>query len=150
MIETKPVPEHQLETWYETPVYYEDTDFSGFVYHANYLKFFERAREHLLGIDAMREMFKQGVHFVVYDVQAKFLSPARHGDHIAVHTLCRFNQSPRLRFEQIAYNDRNLTNARKLVDARITVVMIDKDGRPLRISPEIEQALLAKAMTSHP
>ena len=31
-------------------VYYEDTDFSGVVYHANYLKYCERAREHLLGI----------------------------------------------------------------------------------------------------
>lgn len=143
-IETKPVPEHVLEMWYETPIYYEDTDFSGFVYHANYLKFFERAREHLLGIEYMRELFKQGVHFVVYDVQAKFLNPARHGDIVSVHTRCRFNQSPRLKFEQVAYDGKSKSGGKKLVDSLITVVMIDKDNRPLRISPEIEQALLAK------
>ena len=48
-----------------TQIYYEDTDHSGVVYHANYLKFFERAREHML-IDALVKLHKeQNVGFVV-------------------------------------------------------------------------------------
>ena len=36
---------------HEIQIYYEDTDHSGVVYHANYLKYFERAREHMLGVE---------------------------------------------------------------------------------------------------
>ena len=40
-------------------IYYEDTDHSGLVYHANYLKYFERAREHLLGVDELVRLLKE-------------------------------------------------------------------------------------------
>ena len=39
-------------------IYYEDTDFSGVVYHANYLRFFERAREHILGADELVRLWR--------------------------------------------------------------------------------------------
>ncbi len=49
-------------------IYYEDTDHSGLVYHANYLKYFERAREHMLGLAELRRLYDEdGVGFVVYD-----------------------------------------------------------------------------------
>ena len=56
-------------------VYYEDTDFSGYVYHANYLKFFERGREELLGVEKLQELFKKGLHFVVAKIQISYHKP---------------------------------------------------------------------------
>ncbi len=78
-------------------VYYEDTDFSGIVYHANYLKFMERGRSdymRLLGV-VQGELFAQaaeeapGFHFVVRGMQIDFLRPARIDDVLQVYTLSR-------------------------------------------------------------
>ena len=70
-------------------IYYEDTDLSGFVYHSNYLKFFERAREHLIGVSFLRELYtQQGLHFVVSKAQLEYKSPARHGDIVRIEFEC--------------------------------------------------------------
>ena len=54
-------------------IYYEDTDLSGVVYHANYLKYFERAREHLIGpAELVRLLDEEGIGFVVYHVEMTF------------------------------------------------------------------------------
>lgn len=75
-------------------VYYEDTDFSGIVYHANYLKFMERGRTNylrLLGADqhalfAEAEAEAPGFAFVVRSMQIEFLKPARMDDLLEVTT----------------------------------------------------------------
>ena len=75
-------------------VYYEDTDFSGAVYHASYLRFMERGRTNylrLLGAD-QRALFEEtereapGFAFVVRTMQIEFLKPARMDDVLAVVT----------------------------------------------------------------
>ena len=75
-------------------VYYEDTDFSGIVYHANYLRFMERGRSNylrLLGAD-QRALFDEaeseapGFAFVVRLMQLEFLKPARMDDLLEVAT----------------------------------------------------------------
>jgi acyl-CoA thioester hydrolase len=75
-------------------VYYEDTDFSGIVYHANYLRFMERGRSNylrLLGAD-QRSLFEEaereapGFAFVVRSMQIEFLKPARMDDVLDVVT----------------------------------------------------------------
>ncbi|MDI4664908.1 tol-pal system-associated acyl-CoA thioesterase [Xanthobacter autotrophicus] len=75
-------------------VYYEDTDFSGIVYHANYLRFMERGRSdymRLLGV-FQGELFEQaaqeapGFHFVVRSMQIDFRQPARIDDVLEVAT----------------------------------------------------------------
>src|SRR6202140_1615695 len=77
-------------------VYYEDTDFTGIVYHANYLRFMERARTNylrLLGADH-RAVFEEaleeapGFAFVVRSMQIEFLKPARMDDVLDVVTVC--------------------------------------------------------------
>ena len=61
-------------------IYYEDTDLSGVVYHANYLKYFERAREHMLGrAELVRLLDEDGVGFVVYKASLSFRKGARLG-----------------------------------------------------------------------
>ena len=69
-------------------VYYEDTDMGGIVYHANYLKFIERARSDWvrgLGVDqnALRDA---GVVFAVRRIEADFRAPARLDDRLEVTT----------------------------------------------------------------
>jgi acyl-CoA thioester hydrolase len=75
-------------------VYYEDTDFTGIVYHASYLRFMERGRTNylrLLGTD-QRALFEQaameapGFAFVVRSMSIEFLKPARMDDLLAVVT----------------------------------------------------------------
>ena len=58
-------------------IYYEDTDLSGVVYHANYFKFFERAREELLGPSELARVWQEhGVGFAVYKLDCTFRAPA--------------------------------------------------------------------------
>lgn len=64
-------------------IYWEDTDAGGVVYHANYLKFFERARSEWLraqGLDQAALVRERGLVFVVYAMQIEFLKPARLDD----------------------------------------------------------------------
>ncbi len=73
-------------------VYYEDTDFSGVVYHASYLRFLERGRTEFLrarGVEH-REIFGNGgaggFHFVVRAMTVEFLKPAQMDDELCVET----------------------------------------------------------------
>jgi len=68
-------------------VYYEDTDFGGVVYYANYLKFMERARTEFLrfhGFEQDALIDKQNIIFVVRSVQCDYKSPARFNDELSV------------------------------------------------------------------
>lgn len=82
-------------------VYYEDTDHSGVVYHANYLKFMERAREHLLGVQALVEMFEHdGTGFVVHKCALQYLEGARFGEALEVRTTVVLESAYRASFQQ--------------------------------------------------
>jgi len=68
-------------------VYYEDTDHSGVVYHANYLKFFERAREDIIGIHNLAAMWhEQNIGFAVYKITMGFHDGAVFGDLLTIKT----------------------------------------------------------------
>ena len=82
-------------------IYYEDTDFSGVVYHANYLRYFERAREHLLGVDELVHLYRdQSVGFVVYRAEMIFKEGAKHGDTLEIRTTARSESIYRIVFDQ--------------------------------------------------
>jgi len=84
-------------------IYYEDTDFSGVVYHANYLRYFERAREHILGVQALVDMFKDtGVGFVVYKANLTYKAGAVHGDRLDIETEVTVESAYRAIFHQRA------------------------------------------------
>ncbi len=104
-------------------VYYEDTDHSGVVYHANYLKYFERAREHLLGISELVELFNmQGIGFVVYRADMTYKKGAEFGDHVRIDTTVERESPYRLLFHQVAKLD---SDNSILVDAMIELVCVD-------------------------
>ena len=85
-------------------VYCEDTDFQGFVYHANYLKFFERSRTEFLidnGI-SQEKLLNQRLVFVVRKIQINFISPAKIQDALTISSTVHKNSNARLTFSQVA------------------------------------------------
>lgn len=112
-------------------VYYEDTDFSGVVYHANYLRFLERGRTELLratGIDqSMLHAAGRGFAFVVRRMAMDYLRPARMDDLIEVETASREVRGASLRLSQ-----RILRDGEVLVTAEVQVAAV-AGGRPVRI-----------------
>ncbi|HJL95695.1 MAG TPA: tol-pal system-associated acyl-CoA thioesterase [SAR86 cluster bacterium] len=73
---------------YKIRVYYEDTDAQGVVYYANYLRFFERARTEFLrnaGYE-QKKLMKEGLIFVVRNVEMSLLKPAHLDDELSVNT----------------------------------------------------------------
>ncbi|MEX1297579.1 MAG: YbgC/FadM family acyl-CoA thioesterase [Desulfotignum sp.] len=72
---------------FHAQVYYEDTDHSGVVYHANYLKYFERAREAIIGIDTLSDMWHHhGIGFAVYKADLRYHDGAVFGDLLEIRT----------------------------------------------------------------
>ncbi len=121
-----------LEGKSQVSIYYEDTDFSGFVYHANYLKFFERAREDLLGIEKLRDLFKNhGLHIVVAKLEIKYHLPAKHGDQLDITTKVSISKSPIMLFDHKAY-----LNGKDCCSAKVTTVFIDETQQPTRVDDE--------------
>ena len=111
-------------------VYYEDTDLSGIVYHANYLRWFERARSdmlRLIGIDqrAAKEA-GEGVYSVA-DLSIRYLAPARLEDAVTIESSLIEMGAASVRLKQ-----RALRRDAPLAEAEIRVGFIAPDGRPRR------------------
>ncbi|MBE0453799.1 tol-pal system-associated acyl-CoA thioesterase [Roseovarius autotrophicus] len=119
-------------------VYYEDTDMGGIVYHANFLKFIERARSAWvrdLGLD-QNEMRAHGTIFVVRRVEADFLAPARFDDMLEVVTETTSVTAARLMMDQTV-----LRAGAPLFHAVVTVVCVGQNGQPVRLPANIRQLL---------
>ncbi len=112
--------------------YFEDTDLSGVVYHANYLRWFERARSdfvRLLGID-QRAVNEAGEGaFAVADLHIRYLSPARLDDGVRIETRCTQLGTASCRMHQIA----TLEDGKLLAEAHLRVGFVAPDGRPRRM-----------------
>ncbi len=122
-------------------VYYEDTDFSGAVYHANYLKFCERARSDCLRLLGIRHGELHGTaNFVVRRMLCDFLKPAMIDNLLEVETRFVEFSGARMELEQ-----RVLRGGEKLFAAQVTVALVDGQGRPKRLPPEMKNAFLAHA-----
>lgn len=131
---------------YAIRVYYEDTDASGMVYHANYLRWFERARSDLLrlvGID-QRAALDAGVgQFAIADLSIRYLAPARLGDAVHVETRVEAVRASSCVLQQIVSRDDV-----RLSEARVRAGFLGPDGRPKR-QPKPWRELLA-AMQVNP
>ncbi len=114
-------------------IYYEDTDHSGLVYHANYLKYFERAREHLLGPDTLVDLLAQkGLGFVVYRCELRFREGAVFGDELTIATAGTL-QSP----WRAVFSQRVLRGERLLVEGTVEMVCVDAEKKLVRIPDEV-------------
>ncbi|CAN7303010.1 tol-pal system-associated acyl-CoA thioesterase [Brevundimonas sp. LjRoot202] len=112
-------------------VYYEDTDFTGLVYHGNYVRFFERGRSdclRLMGIGHAELLDgDQPTAFVVTKMELAFVKPARIDDELVVRTRYESVRGPRLLISQTIARDEEV-----LCRAEVEVVCIHMDGRPRR------------------
>ncbi len=71
----------------QVKVYYEDTDHTGVVYHANYLKYLERAREEVMGMQMMKELWNdKGIGFPVFNLNINYKKGARFGDILDIYS----------------------------------------------------------------
>jgi tol-pal system-associated acyl-CoA thioesterase len=116
-------------------VYYEDTDLGGIVYHANYLKFIERARSawvRSLGID-QNALRAEGVIFAVHRIEADFLAPAQLDDSLTVTTRPVARTPARLTLDQQVHRGETC-----LFRAQVTLVSMTSAGKPRRLPPQLQ------------
>jgi acyl-CoA thioester hydrolase len=119
-------------------VYYEDTDFSGRVYHASYLRFLKRGRtEWLRGRGFTHQDFatRSGIAFAVRSLQIDYLAPARIDDLLRVET-----EAADLRGASIEFRQRIFRDERELVAAMVLVAAI-REGRAARLPAALRQSV---------
>jgi acyl-CoA thioester hydrolase len=125
---------------FQVRVYYEDTDFSGNVYHAAYLKFCERARTEFLRAEGIHhsELARDGVAFAVRSMQIDFLGAAHIDDLLEVTTALVALTGARMQLEQsIRRGDTVLTVAK-------VVVVAIAGGRATRLPRALVERLAAE------
>lgn len=119
---------------YAVRVYFEDTDLSGVVYHANYLRWFERARSdmlRLLGIDQRAAHEAGSGAYAVSEMALRYLSPARLDDVVTIRSATLEVGGATCRIAQAAWHGERL-----LADAKVRVAFVAPDGRPRRQPPD--------------
>jgi acyl-CoA thioester hydrolase len=121
-------------------VYYEDTDFTGVVYHANYLRFFERGRSdslRLAGISHTALLERPDpAALVVTRIAVEFRKAARIDDSLVVRTTYDTVSGPRMAISQ------SITRGDDLIaTAQVEAACIRPDGRARRPPPELLQSL---------
>lgn len=120
-------------------VYYEDTDAGGVVYHANYLRFAERARTEMLrgaGIEQTEMLARDGLAFIVRRCAVDFLKPARLDDALEVHTRVLTARGARVEAEQVVKR-----RGDDLARLTLEIACIDRQGRPQRLPQAISAAI---------
>ncbi|MBD8556664.1 tol-pal system-associated acyl-CoA thioesterase [Rhizobium sp. CFBP 8762] len=123
-------------------VYYEDTDFSGFVYHARYLHFMERARTdylRLLGVEQgnLAASDDEGLLFVVHRMEIDFKRPARMDDILSIHTHTEKAGGAKMVLAQEVRRGDTL-----LIAAKVIIAVINAQGRPRRLPESLADKFL--------
>ncbi|MEM6555227.1 MAG: YbgC/FadM family acyl-CoA thioesterase [Pseudomonadota bacterium] len=129
---TLPPPfDAQGQHWLNIRVYYEDTDFTGMVYHANYLRFFERGRSDFLrdaGVSHQSLLARDTpAAFTLTNVEVDYKKAAKVDDLLTICTRSLGVKGVRMYFNQTC-----LRGDEVIAEGRITAVMIHADGRPMR------------------
>jgi acyl-CoA thioester hydrolase len=124
-------------------VYFEDTDFSGLVYHGSYVRWCERGRSdflRLIGNDHRALIDgttgREPAAFVVRRMQLEFLKPARIDEILEVGTRVKETTAATLTLDQRVFRGDTL-----LFTAEVMVVLISASGKPLRLSAALRGSL---------
>jgi acyl-CoA thioester hydrolase len=138
-----PNPQSRLFAW-PLRVYWEDTDAGGVVYHAGYLRFFERARSEWLraagiGQQTLRE--ELGIVFVVHSMDIRFNRPARLDDALSATVAMKELRSASFSVEQTLLRSADESS---LVDARVRIACLDAVRWRPRPIPEFLLQEIAK------
>lgn len=123
-------------------VYFEDTDFSGLVYHASYVRWCERGRSdfmRLIGNDHRQLIDGSGgrepAAFVVRRMGLEFRRPARIDEILEVHTRLK-----ELGAAHLVLDQRIVRDGIELFSAEVTVVLVSVSGKPLRLATTLREA----------
>ena len=123
-------------------VYYEDTDVSGIVYHANYLRFMERGRSEFLRLAGIHHMVMlanaEPIAWTIRRLEIEYAKPARLDDNLEIHTRYRTMSGARLTGEQWVRRD-----GVDLVTAKVEAAIITMTGKPRRIPEDVRARLEA-------
>jgi len=121
-------------------IYYEDTDLSGVVYHANYLRYMERGRSEYFraaGITRLAMLEEaEPTAWTLRKAALEYFKPARVDDLVEVHTVCTAITGARMTADQKIYAQGGL-----LTRGQIEACIITLSGRPRRIPLEMRQIL---------
>jgi acyl-CoA thioester hydrolase len=121
-------------------IYYEDTDFTGLVYHANYLRYFERGRSDFLRLAGINHAellaAERPTAFAVRRIELDFLAPARIDDALIARTRFETVKGPRVFVAQSLERGGEI-----LVRAAVEACSIGLDGRPKKPSALLVQRL---------
>lgn len=124
-------------------VYYEDTDFSGAVYHARYLHFMERARTdylRCLGVQ-QSDLFAnsdEGLAFMVHRMEIDFKAPARMDDIVTIVTRTEKAGGAKMILQQEIRR-----GEQSLISAKVVIAVVNRNGRPRRLPEELAKQFLA-------
>ncbi|SEL12255.1 acyl-CoA thioester hydrolase [Roseovarius nanhaiticus] len=124
---------------FDVRVYYEDTDMGGIVYHANYLKFIERARSDWvadMGIDQRAMKDEGGLVFAVRRIECDYLMAARFDDRLEVLTDVQSVSGARLVLRQQV-----MRGGEAIFAAIVTIVCLTDTGHPARLPANIRLIL---------
>jgi len=130
MSSAEPNAGHFVDRVHHLPVriYYEDTDFTGVVYHANYLRYFERGRSDYLRVAGVHhnELLQaaEPIAFAVNRIELEFLKPARIDDALVVKTAFETMRGPRIFIGQTL-----VRGEETLVSGKVEVCCISLTGR---------------------
>jgi acyl-CoA thioester hydrolase len=124
----------------EFRVRYAETDQMGVVYHSHYLVWCEIGRTDFIRSlgTSYADMERAGIRLAVADASLRYHAPARYDDVIRVETALTDVRSRAITFD---YLIRNAETGERLVTARTTLVCIDRDGRPVALSPLVRETL---------
>jgi acyl-CoA thioester hydrolase len=119
-------------------VYFEDTDFTGVVFHASFVRFLERGRSDFLRLAGVHhaELREQGLGFAVVRLETDFRRPGHIDDALIVRTRFEALRGPRMVIGQQVARDGEL-----LVEARVEAALIGLDGRPRRPTTAMMEAI---------
>ncbi|UJW74563.1 tol-pal system-associated acyl-CoA thioesterase [Rhizobium sp. SL42] len=131
-------------------VYYEDTDFSGLVYHARYLHFLERGRTdylRCLGVEqsALIGMDEEGLVFVVHRMEIDFKAPARMDDVLLIATKTIKAGGAKMVLEQEIRRGEQL-----LIAAKVVIAVVNRNGRPRRLPEDLARQFLGEDVRETP
>ena len=121
--------------YHNVKVYYEDTDAGGIVYYANYLKYLERARTEALatiGLSNLEIKNKFGALIIVKSCNIDYKKSAHLEDELTVRSFIKSVTKTSFFMNQIITKDDHI-----IVEAKIHLVFVNDDGKPVRIPEEI-------------
>jgi len=123
---------------YQVHIFFEDTDHSGLVYHPNYIKFFERARQTHIGIKDMQQVWKnKGLVPAIYKIEITYSSGVTFGETLDIRSTYKYDGEFRMLWEQEAWKEDNTLAAKAITH----IVTVDSNYKLAKFTPELYEFL---------